>query len=38
MSTDMRPLASEEARQFDHFSIHNAVQVQLACPEGLCEA
>lgn len=28
----------EDARRFDHFSIHNAVQAQLACPTGECEA
>lgn len=30
-------LDAEDARQFSYFSIHNAVQAQLACPEG-CEA
>lgn len=31
-------LDAEDARQFNYFSIHNAVQAQLACLEGLCEA
>lgn len=38
MSVETRALQAENARQFNHFSIHNAVQAQLACPEGLCEA
>lgn len=38
MSTDSDVLSAEEARRFNHFSIHNAVQAQLACPEGDCEA
>jgi antirestriction protein ArdC len=31
-------MSSEEARSFNHFSVHNAVQAQMACPEGSCEA
>jgi hypothetical protein len=38
MSTDTSALTAEDARQFAHFSIHNAVQAQLACPDGTCEA
>jgi hypothetical protein len=38
MSTDTSALNAEDARDFTHFSIHNAVQAQLACPEGTCEA
>jgi hypothetical protein len=38
MSTETSALTSEDARDFTHFSIHNAVQAQLACPEGTCEA
>lgn len=38
MSIAVQQTAAEDARQFNHFSIHNAVQAQLACPEGTCEA
>jgi hypothetical protein len=38
MSTDRSALTAKDARQFTHFSIHNAVQAQLACPDGTCEA
>lgn len=38
MAIETRVLDAEDARQFNHFSIHNAVQAQLACPEGTCEA
>jgi antirestriction protein ArdC len=27
-----------EALDFHHFSVHNALQAQLACPEASCEA
>jgi len=38
MATPAKQLTSEDARSFEHFSVHNAVQAQMACPEGSCEA
>jgi len=38
MSTSAHRLSATEALAFGHFSIHNAVQAQMACPEGSCEA
>ena len=38
MATSEKQLSSEDARSFEHFSVHNAVQAQMACPEGSCEA
>jgi hypothetical protein len=38
MSTDTSAPGAKGARDFTYFSIHNAVQAQLACPEGSCEA
>lgn len=38
MGIATRALDAESARSFNHFSIHNAVQAQLACAEGTCEA
>ena len=38
MSIAMQQTSGEDARRFNHFSIHNAVQAQLACPTGECEA
>ena len=38
MATTERHLSADAARQFAHFSVHNAVQAQMACPEGSCEA
>ena len=39
MTTDTTSVLSPtEAKSFSYFSIHNAVQAQLACPEGTCEA
>ena len=38
MATEMQQMSAEEARTFPHFSVHNAVQAQLACPEGTCQA
>ena len=38
MSIEMTEITAEEALEFRHFSVHNAVQAQLACPEGTCEA
>ena len=38
MSATAQQMTADEARDFGHFSVHNAVQAQLACPEGSCEA
>jgi len=38
MSIAVQQTGAEDARQFSHFSIHNAVQAQLACPDATCEA
>ena len=38
MSTSTRQMSAKEARDFHHFSVHNAVQAQLACPRASCEA
>ena len=38
MSTTAQQMTADEARDFGHFSVHNAVQAQMACPEGSCEA
>ena len=39
MRTEARnEMTAEEAREFAHFSVHNAVQAQLACPEQSCRA
>lgn len=36
MSTQQ--MSASEALDFHHFSVHNALQAQLACPEASCEA
>ena len=38
MSSTAQQMTADEARDFGHFSVHNAVQAQMACPEGSCEA
>src|SRR2546425_12198569 len=38
MSIETRQISAEEARTFQHFSVHNAAQTQQACPEGTCQA
>jgi antirestriction protein ArdC len=38
MAIEAAEMTAEEARSFRHFSVHNAVQAQLACEEGTCEA
>ena len=38
MATETQEMTAEDARTFPHFSVHNAVQAQLACPEGTCQA
>lgn len=37
-ATNTQQMNPEDARAFTHFSVHNAVQAQMACPEGSCEA
>ena len=38
MSISTNHMSAAEALDFHHFSVHNAVQAQLACPEASCEA
>jgi hypothetical protein len=38
MATRTEQMSAEDARSFQHFSVHNAVQAQMACPEATCEA
>lgn len=38
MSTRIQQLSPEEARRFDHFSVHNAVAAEAACPTLECRA
>lgn len=38
MSTDTHQMSAASALSFQHFSVHNAVQAQLACPAASCEA
>lgn len=38
MSTSTKQVSATEALDFHHFSVHNALQAQLACPEASCEA
>lgn len=39
MATTAQQMSADDARRFEHFSVHNAVQAQMACPEGgACEA
>lgn len=38
MSTSTKQMSATEALDFHHFSVHNAVQAQLACPQAACEA
>jgi hypothetical protein len=38
MSTSTKQMSATEALDFHHFSAHNAMQAQLACPEASCEA
>lgn len=38
MVTSVKQMSADTARRFDHFSIHNAVQAELACSEGTCRA
>jgi hypothetical protein len=38
LATEINEMSAHEARTFPHFSVHNAVQAQLACPEGTCQA
>ena len=38
MATETREMTAEEATEFRHFSVHNAVEAQEACPEATCQA
>lgn len=38
MSISTKQMSATEALDFHHFSVNNAVQAQLACPEAACEA
>jgi len=38
MSISTKQMSATEALDFHHFSVNNAVQAQLACPEASCEA
>jgi N-terminal domain of anti-restriction factor ArdC len=38
MSTSIKRLSPEEARRFDHFSVHNAIAAEAACPTLECRA
>ena len=38
MATEIAEMSPTEARSFPHFSVHNAVAAQSACPEASCEA
>ena len=38
MSMSTTQFSPEEARRFDHFSIHNAVAAEAACPTHECRA
>jgi hypothetical protein len=38
MSVNAQQMNPEDARNFAYFSVHNAVQAQMACPDGSCEA
>lgn len=38
MATNAQQMNPEEAQHFAHFSVHNAVMAQMACPAGSCEA
>lgn len=38
MAINAQQMDEHEARNFGHFSVHNAVQAQMACPASTCEA
>ncbi len=38
MATTAQQMTADDARQFEHFSVHNAVQAEMACAEGTCRA
>ena len=38
MSVETSEISAEEARTFQHFSVHNAAHAQQACPESTCQA
>ena len=38
MATTAPQMTADDARAFEHFSVHNAVQAEMACAEGSCRA
>jgi len=38
MSATQQSMTVEDARNFEHFSVHNAVQAEMACTEQTCRA
>lgn len=38
MSTTAPQMTADDARRFDHFSVHNAVQAEMACSAQTCRA
>jgi len=38
LNVSTQQMSVSEALDFHHFSVHNALQAQLACPEASCEA
>jgi len=38
MATTAQQMTADDARQFQHFSVHNAVQAEMACVESGCRA
>lgn len=38
MATNAQQMSADDARQFPHFSVHNAVQAEMACPAQSCRA
>ncbi len=38
MATTAQQMTADDARRFEHFSVHNAVQAEMACVESGCRA
>lgn len=38
MATNAQQMTADDARQFPHFSVHNAVQAEMSCPAQSCRA
>ena len=38
MSATQQSMTAEDARDFTHFNVHNAVQAEMACAEQTCRA